>query len=97
MMLGKGKLFDAIAAARQQRAHPEVIAILEKSAIIAGSTQAGTWGAELAAYTQPATAFLASLRNFGAFDSALADMMIYGGEPTENAYGPPRRGWFANA
>jgi len=24
-------------------------------------------------------------------------MMIYGGEPTENAYGPPRRGWFANA
>jgi hypothetical protein len=46
----------------------------QKAAAAAGATDATTWGSQLAEYDTLASAFLASLKSFGAFDAMLPSM-----------------------
>jgi HK97 family phage major capsid protein len=74
LLMGKGKIENALMEAERHRALPSIRNYLEKAATIAGSTQTGNWGAQLA--ESSVSAFVESLKNFGAFDAALPFMKV---------------------
>ena len=73
-----GYVGDTVAMAKAQRISPRVVSVLEtgiyKSAVAAGGLAPGNWGAELGDYGNMITAFVDSLKTFGAFDSMLPSM-----------------------
>jgi HK97 family phage major capsid protein len=69
LMLGKGNLGNTLSEAQFKRANERVVEGV-KAATAAGTTSSGTFAGPLS-YTELADAFLSSLRNVGAFDSAL--------------------------
>jgi Phage capsid family len=71
-----GSSIEAKQLARQYRCTDRVIEALEtRAAVPPGTVGDSTWGGPLAPYQLLADAFLASLRNVGAFDAALPDML----------------------
>lgn len=66
---GRGQIGNSVNLATNARATPRIIEAV-KALASAGSTTDGAWAAPLA-YQKLAESFLASLKNFGVFDSAL--------------------------
>jgi hypothetical protein len=71
LMLANGSVFGAIALAKEKRALPRIVSVLEQKAAQSPGTSTG-WASPLAAYDQIAEGFLSSLRTWGIFDQALA-------------------------
>jgi HK97 family phage major capsid protein len=72
LMDAKGAPATAWKNAEQNRATPRLLAVL-KSAVQAGTTSDPEWAGALTEHAQIAQGFLASLREFSAFDQALTD------------------------
>ena len=69
LMIGRGKAYDIIQAAKNAKAPQLILDILEKSATAPGTTTDSTWASPLSAYSLLASSFISSLRNIGFFDA----------------------------
>ena len=77
-MLSKGKTLDARAHAEAEGASHRVQRILEKAEpgmVSAPGGSPSTWGSALSDYAQAEQAFVASLRNAGAYDRMAGDII----------------------
>jgi hypothetical protein len=75
LMLAKGNFQMAAGLARSGRATQSVVDMLERAPASPGDYQDGAWGAEIAAWRQISSGFVASLRSSGAFDALAVDAL----------------------
>ena len=74
ILMGKGEI-GALPAIARQRGIPDHVVTMVRSAVAAGDTAPGNWGALLGDYANASAAFLESLRPISVFDHLLGNGM----------------------